>query len=137
MTTWHSALLGIRTSGDYFISTFLFGVMFGIAATAIGTHPDLTVHVIGLGNEVHDAELQAIAEAGGGRYHKNPSSSEIGSVFDLVTREFATIQTHGATIPLPPADYTFRLTVNPDGHGSGDEYTFTFRAGDEGAGLLE
>lgn len=36
MSTWHSALLGIRTSGDYFISTFLFGVMFGIAAAAIG-----------------------------------------------------------------------------------------------------
>jgi predicted branched-subunit amino acid permease len=36
MSTWHSALLGIRTSGDYFISTFLFGVMFGIAATATG-----------------------------------------------------------------------------------------------------
>ena len=36
MTTWHSAQLGIRTSGDYFISTFLFGLMFGIAAAAIG-----------------------------------------------------------------------------------------------------
>ena len=36
MTTGQSALLGIRTSGDYFISTFLFGVMFGIAAAASG-----------------------------------------------------------------------------------------------------
>ncbi|MCP4877293.1 MAG: hypothetical protein GY896_17675 [Gammaproteobacteria bacterium] len=36
MSTWHSALLGIRTSGDYFISTFLFGVMFGIAAATAG-----------------------------------------------------------------------------------------------------
>ena len=36
MTTWQSALHGIRTSGDYFISTFLFGLMFGIAATAAG-----------------------------------------------------------------------------------------------------
>ena len=36
MTTGQSALLGIRTSGDYFVSTFLFGVMFGIAAAAIG-----------------------------------------------------------------------------------------------------
>ena len=36
MTTWHSAQLGIRTSGDYFVSTFLFGLMFGIAAAAIG-----------------------------------------------------------------------------------------------------
>ncbi len=36
MTTRESALLGIRTSGDYFISTFIFGVMFGITAAAIG-----------------------------------------------------------------------------------------------------
>ena len=36
MTTSKSALHGIRTSGDYFISTFLFGVMFGIAAVSAG-----------------------------------------------------------------------------------------------------
>ena len=36
MTTSQSAFHGIRTSGDYFISTFLFGVMFGIAAVSVG-----------------------------------------------------------------------------------------------------
>ena len=36
MTTRKSALHGIRTSADYFISTFLFGVMFGITASAAG-----------------------------------------------------------------------------------------------------
>ncbi len=36
MTTWHSALHGIRTSGDYFLSTFMFGVMFGMTAAAVG-----------------------------------------------------------------------------------------------------
>jgi len=36
MTTWHSVLLGIRSSGDYFLSTFMFGIMFGIAAAASG-----------------------------------------------------------------------------------------------------
>ena len=36
MTTWQSAVYGIRTSGDYFLSTFMFGVMFGIAASAAG-----------------------------------------------------------------------------------------------------
>ena len=36
MSTSKSALHGIRTSGDYFISTFLFGVMFGIAAVSAG-----------------------------------------------------------------------------------------------------
>ena len=36
MTTWQSMVQGIRTSGDYFLSTFMFGVMFGIAANAAG-----------------------------------------------------------------------------------------------------
>ena len=36
MSTYQSFLLGIRSSGDYFISTFMFGVMFGIAASAAG-----------------------------------------------------------------------------------------------------
>ncbi len=36
MTTWQSAKHGILTSGDYFLSTFMFGVMFGIAASAVG-----------------------------------------------------------------------------------------------------
>jgi predicted branched-subunit amino acid permease len=36
MTTSQAALHGIRTSGDYFISTFLFGVMFGIASVSVG-----------------------------------------------------------------------------------------------------
>lgn len=29
-------LLGIRLSGDYFLSTFIFGIMFGITAAAVG-----------------------------------------------------------------------------------------------------
>jgi len=36
MTTWQSALHGFRTSGDYFLSTFIFGVLFGIAAVNAG-----------------------------------------------------------------------------------------------------
>jgi predicted branched-subunit amino acid permease len=36
MSTSKSMLLGIRLSGDYFISTFIFGVMFGIAASGVG-----------------------------------------------------------------------------------------------------
>ncbi len=36
MTTRQSLLHGIRTSADYFLSTFIFGVMFGITAQAAG-----------------------------------------------------------------------------------------------------
>ncbi len=36
MSTYQSLLLGLRSSGPYFISSFLFGVMFGIAAASAG-----------------------------------------------------------------------------------------------------
>ena len=36
MSTYQSLLLGIHSSTAYFISTFLFGVMFGIAASSAG-----------------------------------------------------------------------------------------------------
>ncbi|GJL84202.1 MAG: hypothetical protein DHS20C01_38360 [marine bacterium B5-7] len=36
MSTFQTLLFGFRSSGDYFISTFLFGVMFGIAASSAG-----------------------------------------------------------------------------------------------------
>jgi len=39
MSTWQSLMLGFRSSGAYFISTFLFGVMFGITAAAVGLEP--------------------------------------------------------------------------------------------------
>ena len=36
LTTRQSMIVGVRSSGGYFISTFLFGIMFGMAATASG-----------------------------------------------------------------------------------------------------
>lgn len=36
MTTYQSLLLGLRSSGPYVASTFLFGIMFGIAASTVG-----------------------------------------------------------------------------------------------------
>ncbi len=36
MSTYKSLLFGIRSSGDYFLSTFMFGVLFGITASAVG-----------------------------------------------------------------------------------------------------
>ena len=57
------------------------------------------------GLEVQDEQLQALANAGDGRYLKNPSASQVGALFDEVTREFATIQDHGATVPMQPGDY--------------------------------
>ncbi|MCP4286479.1 MAG: hypothetical protein GY792_18870 [Gammaproteobacteria bacterium] len=36
MTTWKSVKHGLRSSGDYFLSTFMFGIMFGITAATAG-----------------------------------------------------------------------------------------------------
>ena len=38
MTTAQSVMHGIRTSADYFLSTFIFGIKFGITANAAGLH---------------------------------------------------------------------------------------------------
>lgn len=106
------------------------------AIASVSAHPNLTVHVLGLGSDVQDDQLQRLVTAGGGRYVKNPSSSQVGALFDAVTREFATIQNQGATMPLAPGDYEFTLRVLVGGGLGGDEYTFRFHAGDAGAGVL-
>ena len=38
-TTWQSAQLGARSTGGFFISTFIFGMMFGLAGSAAGIEP--------------------------------------------------------------------------------------------------
>jgi hypothetical protein len=106
------------------------------AVAAIEAHPHLTAYVIGLGSEIRDAQLQPLSRAGDGRYFKNPSSSKVGSLFGLVTREFATIQNHGATIPLPPGDYNFTLRVLTRDRRSHDQIQFSFHGGDGEAGIL-
>ena len=106
------------------------------AVNAIGTHPNLTVHALGLGSSVDDSQLQPLVTAGGGRYLKNPSTSELGALFDELTREFATIQDHGATIPLPPGDYDFTVVVRRVTGNASDQSTFRFHGGDIAAGVL-
>lgn len=128
---------GLTTSGAAFSVTGHGVTTLEDAVTAITYHPRLTTHVMGLGSDVRDSQLQALSDAGGGRYFKNPSSSQIDVLFDQVTREFATIQDHGATIPLPPGDYTFGLRVWTGDRRAHDEISFQFHAGDETAGFLQ
>jgi len=59
MTTWQSAKHGIRTSGDYFLSTFMFGVMFGIASAASGL-PAWQTLLIGAGSFSASASFAAL-----------------------------------------------------------------------------
>jgi hypothetical protein len=128
--------VGVTTSGAPYDITGWVATDVDPAVAAIEGHPNLTVHALGLGSSVQDSQLQALVTAGGGRYLKNPSSTQLGALFDSLTREFATIQDHGATIPLPPGDYSFTLRVRTAKGNASDEYSFQFHGGDEGAGVL-
>jgi hypothetical protein len=106
------------------------------AVAAITTHPNLTVHALGLGSSVKDSELKPLVDAGGGRYLKNPSTAQLGDLFDSLTREFATLQDHGATIPLPPGDYGLTVRVRRVTGSVMDEFSFRFHGGDTNARIL-
>ncbi len=127
---------GVTTSGAPYNVAGADSTGVGGATAAIEAHPNLTVHALGLGSAVADAQLQALATAGGGRYLKNPSSAELEDLFASVTQEFATIQDHGATIPLQPGNYQFTLRVLTTDRRAKDEYKFRFHAGDGDAGVL-
>lgn len=127
---------GVTTSGAPYDVKGWGAATLDSAVIAIEAHPNLTVHALGLGSDVQDAQLQALATAGGGRYLKNPSSAQLEDLFASVTQEFATIQDHGATIPLQPGDYRFTLRVLTADRRAKDEYSFRFHAGDVDAGVL-
>lgn len=103
---------------------------------AIAANPKLTVHVIGLGDKINREELQEIATAGGGLFLENPSSVNIGQLFDRVMREFLTIQTRGAEIPLPPNEYKFTLRVSNLAGDIKAEKSYKIRAGDAQSGII-
>lgn len=129
------ATTGVTTSGAPYDVNGWSAATLDSATAAIAAHPKLTVHVLGLGSDVRDDQLAPLVTTGG-RYLKNPSSSQLGHLFDQLAQEFATIQNHGATIPLPPGDYTFRLRVRTVRGGARDDYEFRFHAGDGSARVL-
>ena len=103
---------------------------------AIGAHPNLTVHALGLGSSVQDSQLQPPGHRGWGPLPEEPLQLAAGALFDSLTREFATIQDHGATMPLPPGDYYFTVRVRTVKGNASDSYSFSFHGGDTGAGVL-
>jgi hypothetical protein len=106
------------------------------AEAAVAAHPRLTTHVIGLGSAINADELGQIADAGNGTFQANPSSQNIGDLFERVLSEFTTIQTRGAEIPLPPGDYDFSLTVRNKAGGAPASFEFRMHAGDPDAGVI-
>jgi len=113
------------------------------ALEVLRRHPKLTVHTIGLGSQIDEAELRAIANdqeppdpsRPEGRFVRG-NTADLVRLFDEVTREFSTVQTHGARMPLPKGDYRFTVEVvsnlNPLHHGT---FSFDFHAGDADAGV--
>jgi len=113
------------------------------ALEVLRRHPKLTVHTIGLGSQIDEAELRAIANdqtpidptRPEGRFVRG-TTTDIGRLFDRITREFTTVQTHGARMPLQKGDYRFTVNVvsklNALHHGS---LSFDFHAGDAEAGV--
>jgi hypothetical protein len=100
----------------------------------IAGHPRLTVHTIGLGNDIDVAALKQIAQAGHGLNVTNASSAAIGDLFAEVLQASVTVQTTGATMPLPPGDYA--LTLRARSSGNEATHTVRFHAGDASARVL-
>jgi IPT/TIG domain len=114
----------------------------------IAQHPlyptNLTVHAIALGSSCSqtpaggacfDADaLGDIAQVGFGQLLASPRN--VANLFDLIQREFTTLQSSGAVVALSPGDYQFRLVAERHNHSASGELRFPFEVGSNGAGLV-
>jgi hypothetical protein len=104
---------------------------------AITDHPNLTVHVGGLGNSVNQNDLEEIANAGDGLYVFSPTTADLPKFFGRVLREITTVQTRQLLIPLQQGDYTFKLVVTARNDANNTAtIQFRFHTGDSTAGVL-
>ncbi len=87
---------------------------------------NLTIHVIGLGDDIEESDLRKIAKAGRGTFRKNPDAADLSTVFNKVVQEFSTLQTRGASMTLLPGTYTFTLRVTNKSGNKSTEYSFDF-----------
>jgi hypothetical protein len=111
-------------------------VEFSTLLEKIRSTPALTVHTIGMGNDIDEAALRSLAQAGNGIFVNNGKGSSIEALFARVTREFTTIQSSGATIPNPSGDHDFTwLVTAKNGAGSG-KLTMRLHIGDADAKAL-
>lgn len=104
---------------------------------ALAAVPQLRTHVIGLGNSVDSAELEAIATAGNGNYFYGSSSNTLGELFDDVRKEFVTMQTLGVEVPLQPGQYEFSLRTRHVRTGAEGREYFTVDVGPEMAACVD
>ena len=114
----------------------------------IAAHPrypeNLTVHSIALGascteqsegEACFDAQaLGDIAQVGFGQLVA--STSDVDDLFDLIQREFTTLQSSGAKMALEPGIYEFRLVAETRNGNASGELSFRFRVDASGAELI-
>lgn len=81
-------------------------------ATQFALHPNLQVHVIGLGENIDEGELQYMATAGHGIYKQGANADDIPNLFKEVVKEFATVNSQGADIPQPIGEYKFSISIS-------------------------
>jgi len=98
---------------------------------------NLTVHVIGLGNTIVEEDLSQIAKAGGGTFQKNPNADNLNTIFDRVAMEFTTLQTQGASLTLPPGEYSFSLRLKNKAGSKFVDYNFDFITNENGASIKQ
>ena len=105
--------------------------------TAISSHPRLTTHVIGLGETINIDELKKIASTGRGVFQNgNLAGGSVGELFQRVMKEFTTLQTRGAQMPLSPGDYKISLIVTNKATKDAGQYHFSIRAGGPDAKVI-
>ncbi|HET6347259.1 MAG TPA: vWA domain-containing protein, partial [Myxococcota bacterium] len=102
----------------------------------IAARADITVHTLGMGSDVNDAELQAIATAGHGVFLKNPEGTGIGALFEQISREFGTLQTSGVTLPNPSGECVLTVQVTQHSSSARGRLSFRLHVGDAGAQVL-
>lgn len=103
----------------------------------ISAHPKLTVHVIGLGSQINAEELKKIADTGKGSFQSNPSSENIGQLFERVLQEFTVLQTREVKVPLQDGEHTFRIDVTRKDTQQKAQYGFRFMLENGKATVIE
>jgi len=124
--------------GDDYVQLGREGISLNTLVENINNQENISVHVIGMGDQLNTTALEAIAEAGGGFYLPNPDASDLEKPFQRVIQEFTTLQTHGVITPIPAGnEYTFTLRVeNATGRDSVD-CSFQIRIEAESAEIVK
>lgn len=142
--TYLSPTMGVLGGGVYYQTFGYQRITLDDARDAINAHPSLKVHVIGVGNDINENDLKILSgendkkriESGRVGQFMRGDTADIPALFKDITKEFTSIQTHGAKMPLQGKQYEFKVIVvvkdHPELRG---EFKFDFITGEPGYGV--